>query len=285
MRYLQNRVVPVLMLAPATALFILTVVVPLAMVVSLSLYETNLIRWTFAGVRNYVTVLSAPAFVSTLFNTVLYMLFIVPLSLLFSLPVALLIHFLPRRAQFPARVVVYAPVLTSGIIISNVWRWIFSPRAGMVNWLLSLVGMEPILWFSTRWNTIPTIAFIHCLTNLGSGVILYTAALKSIGPEVHDAARIDGARTPRLIRCIYLPAIAPTIALLLLFNSIGSMQIFEWIYMLAQHRGAITVTYQIYHEAFLYSRHGLGAAQSVVLIVIISTLAFAQRRFQTWQSM
>jgi ABC-type sugar transport system permease subunit len=65
----------------------------------------------------------------------------------------------------------------------------------------------------------------------------------------------------------------------------GTMQIFEWVYMLAQHDGAMTIMYSIYHEGFLYSRHGMAAAQSVVLLVATMLIAFAQKRLQTWQSM
>jgi ABC-type sugar transport system permease subunit len=106
-----------------------------------------------------------------------------------------------------------------------------------------------------------------------------------VGKEILDAARIDGAGWKGQIRHIYLPAIAPTIALLALVMTMGAMQIFEWVYMMAQHKGAITFMYNIYAEAFLYSRHGMAAAQSVILVAIILGFAFLQRRYQTWQSM
>jgi hypothetical protein len=83
---------------------------------------------------------------------------------------------------------------------------------------------------------------------------------------------------------IYLPAIAPTVALVFLMASMGAMQIFEWVYMLAQVDGAITVMYSIYHEGFLYAHQGMASAQSVMLVVVVGLMAFAQRRFQTWQS-
>lgn len=272
-------------IAPAVFFFILMVIVPVVMVVWLSFHESNIIKSTWIGLANYVKLFTDRRLLGSLVNTLLYTAIIAPLITALCVFVALVMHSLPGRTQHVARLIVYAPMMTAGVVISNSWRWIFSPREGLANWLLSLVGLEPVVWFSTRLTSIPTISFIHSVTYVGSMAVIVCASLKAVGQDTLDAAKIDGANTRRMVTAIYLPAIAPTIALMFLVSSIGAMQIFEWVYMLAQVDGAITVMYSIYHEGFLYAHQGMAAAQSVVLMLIIGAMAFSQRRFQTWQSM
>lgn len=271
-------------MSPALFFFTIAIFLSLCLMVYLSLFETNFINSRFVGIQNYIQVFQDTRFLSVLYNTVLYAVCIVPIQIVFALVVAFHIHAFPKRLQHVARAISYAPLISAGIIISTAWKWIFSPTRGVVNWLLGLVHIAPVAWLSTRWTSIPTIAFIQVMTVSGSAAIIFCAALQGVGKETIDAAKIDGAGYLRQIRYIYLPAIAPTVALLAMIITMGSMQIFEWIYMLAQHNGAITFMYNIYAEAFIYSRHGLAAAESVILVFIIGFFAFLQRRFQTWQN-
>jgi multiple sugar transport system permease protein len=271
-------------LAPAVFFFVLMTIVPVVMMVWLSFHESNLITTRYVGLSNYVRMFTDKRLLGSLVNTLLYTAIIAPAITALCVGVALVVHSLPKHWQQPARLVIYAPMMTAGVVISGAWRWIFSPREGLANWLLSLVGAQPVVWFSTRLTSIPTISFIHTITYVGGMAIIVTAALKAVGTDVLDAAKIDGASQGRIVRSIYLPSIAPTVALVFLMASMGAMQIFEWIYMLAQVDGAITVMYSIYHEGFLYAHQGMASAQSVMLVVVVGLMAFAQRRFQTWQS-
>lgn len=281
----SSKRVPAAFIAPALFFFLLMTVVPIVMVVWLSFHESNIITTRYIGVANYIGMFTDKRLAGSVVNTLLYTVIISPVITAVSVAVAISVYDLPRKIQHMARVIIYAPSMTAGIVISNSWRWIFNPREGLVNWLLSLVGIEPVVWFSTRWDSIPTISLIHTVTYCGSMAIILCAALNAISKDVIDAAKIDGARRKHLVWSIYIPAIAPTIALMFLMASMGAMQIFEWVYMLAQNDGAITIMYSIYHEGFLYSHQGMAAAQSVVLMLLVGTLAFAQRRWQTWQSM
>jgi ABC-type sugar transport system permease subunit len=282
MRYSRNSRLPVA-LVPALLFFGLMTVLPIGLVVYLSLHESNIITTTFVGLRNYVRIFTEPKYLTVVGNTILYPLFIVPVQMVLSLSIAFLIHAMPR-GQHIARVIVYAPMLSAGIVISSAWRWIFHPRAGLVNWFISLVGVGPVAWFSTRWTAIPVISFIQAFTVCGSVSIIFGAALKSIGSDMIESAKIDGAGRWRMVWSIYLPAIASTVVLMLMVTTIGAMQIVEWVYMLAPHEGAATMLYAIYHEGFLYSRYGMASAMAVTSMVIISSIAFMQRRLQRWQS-
>jgi len=274
---------PYVLLIPVILIWGLTKAVPLIMAAWLSLQKTDYIISRFTGLKNYVTIFTDPAVVIALKNTLIYEALIVVPFVAFALFMALLISDLNKKVQHVARFFVYLPNFVCGIIIANSWKWIFHPKAGLVNWLLSFANIEPVRWWTTAATSILPISMIQILTASGGCIVLFLATLTGIDKQLIEAAKMDGASEFQMKRFIKLPIIAPTIALLSMLAMIGTMQIFEWIYMLAPYTYASTITYQIYHHGFLYGRPGMAAAQSMILFALIAVLTVIQKRLQKWQ--
>jgi len=279
----MKKALPYLLLLPVLAVWMLTRAVPLGIAVRLSFIKTNYITETYVYFKNYQQIFTDPSIVQTFKNTLLYMITIVPAYMCFVLFMAFLINDLNKKVQHVARFFVFLPTFVSGIIIANSWKWIFHPRAGLINWLLGLGGIEPVQWWSSTVTSVFPISFIHVLSVGGGTIILFLAALGGIDTQIIESAKIDGASRWQIKRFIQLPMISPTIALMSLMCTISTLQIFEWIYMLAPRDYAATMMYRIYHDGFLYGKPGLAAAESMVLLAIILVLAVAQKRLQKWQ--
>jgi multiple sugar transport system permease protein len=116
--------------------------------------------------------------------------------------------------------------------------------------------------------------------SLGSNVIIFLSAILSIDKTIFDAARIDGANEGQVQWMVVVPLIMPSIALVGLLSAIGAFQIFENIYALAPQNYAATMTYFIYQTSFMFSKYGLGAAEAVVLLIIVLTLSLIRKKVE-----
>ncbi len=268
-----------LLLLPATILFCLMLV---ATVVNLrlSLYRSNIITEVFIGAGNYVEILTDTGFRRRLVNSLLYAAILVPTQAGIPLLLALMIFDVKKSLRSAVMFSLYLPAFTAGIIISTVWRWIFHPRAGLANWILSLFEMTPVMWMGYRGTAIIGISTVLTSVGLGFYTLVYMTALLSVPSEVIDAARIDGASAARIRVAVLVPIVSPTIKLISLLVAIAAMQVWETIYMMAPVQSATNLMYDLYQTAFRFSRHGLGAAKSVVLMGIIVVLAVVKRRIE-----
>jgi len=268
-----------LLLLPAVILFGL-MLVAVGVNFRLSLFRSNIITEVFIGVGNYVEILTDPGFRRRLINSLLYAVVLVPTQAGIPLLLALMIFDVKKSLRSAVMFSLYLPTFTAGIIISTVWRWIFHPRVGLANWVLSLVGFGPMMWMGYRGTAILGISTVLTSVALGFYTLVYMTALLSVSSEVIDAARIDGASPARIRFSILVPIVSPTIKLISLLVAIGAMQVWETIYMMAPVHSATNLMYDLYQTAFRFSRHGLGAAKSVVLMTIIVVLAVVKRRIE-----
>ncbi len=262
-----------ILLSPAVVLFLLFTAWPLVEVVRLSMLKTNFITTKFIGFENYIVSLSDPAFVQSFFNSLGYAIVLVPNQLLFSLLASLVVFKLSKRWQDISRIIFYIPTLSAGIIISQVWRWIFHPD-GLVNWLLSTVGFTKIDWFSDAFTSIPVIGFIVASSAFGGSTIMILAAILGIDKNIFEAARIDGANWRQIGQKIIVPLIIPVLSLLAIIGFIGSFQIFETIYALCPQEYATTMTFYIYQQGFQFSKYGMASAQAILLLIGIISINF-----------
>ena len=261
------------LLAPALILCAVFLLWPLAEVGRLSTVKTNYITTEFVGLRNYARMFTDEAFLRSMLNSVFYILLIVLLGPGGSLLLTLAVMDLPKRMQGVSRFVFYIPLLGAGMIVAQIWAWIFHIN-GPVNWL---IGQE-VWWFGQAVTAIPAICIIVASVSIGAQMIVLLAMTSSISPELFDAAKIDGARPWQIKFRIVVPLIAPMIAVQVLMAVINGPQVIEFIIALAPYDYSATMAYNIYHEAFIMSRFGPAAAKAMVLLVILGTMAWAKTR-------
>lgn len=269
-------------IAPTFLLTSLFLFGPVAESIRLSFYKASLREQTFVGVRNFVKLLEDPIFWLEIKNTLVIVYLFVPLVIGMSLLIAITLVKLSNRWQTIYRAAFYLPAVSAGVVMTMVWRWIYNPSFGLLNYLLSLVDLGPVIWLGRpNWARFCVVTVVLGWT-LGTNVILYMAALMGIPKSIYESAEIDGAGSMQKFFRISLPLVAPTTLYILVISTIGAFQIWEAIYLLTGGGPAYSTTtfvYRIYQLGFLYFDFGTASAHATVLLAIIFTISFFQFRF------
>jgi multiple sugar transport system permease protein len=237
----------------------------------------------FIGLDNFERLFTRDQFFHrTLRNTLYYVVGHIPLTIALALGLALLCNRkMPAVAWY--RTAYFTPVVTNIVAISLVWFWIYSPDAGILNWLLSLVGIDGPAWLSdTRW-AMPAVILVSVWQGVGYPMVVLLAGLQGIPEMLYDAARIDGAGAWKRFRHVTLPLLTPAIFFLTITQFITSFQVFGLIFVMT-HGGPANATnvyiYYLYQNAFQFSKMGYACAMAWILFVIIATITLVQWKLQ-----
>ena len=268
-----------LLISPWIIGFVLFILGPMLASFGLSFFETNLFSWKYVGLDNYATLISTDStrslFWVSLYNTAYYVFFSIPLTIGAGFFIALLLN-QELRGRSAYRVIYYLPSIIPGIAASMVWLYLFEPEFGVINWLLSLVGIEGIRWlFDTR--TAKLVFVIMSIWGAGGNMLIFLAGLQGIPTELYEAAKIDGAVAWRRLRHITIPMMSPTIFFVVITNIILSFQIFTNVYVMSKGGGGpanSTMMYvlHLYLVAFRQYRLGYASALAWVLFLILLLL-------------
>jgi multiple sugar transport system permease protein len=214
-----------------------------------------------------------PFFWQSLRVTVTYTVLAVPLGLVAGLAVAMLLNQKIKGLSI-YRTIYYLPSLVGGVAVSLLWMWIFNPQFGVLNWLLSLVGIKGPQWiFSQHW-VIPSFVLMS-LWGIGGGMIIYLAGLQGIPTDLYDAAAIDGAGSVRTFRSVTLPMLTPVLFFNLVIGIIGSFQIFTQAFVMTSggpNNASLFYVLYLYQNAFQYFYMGYASALAWVLFLIVVVL-------------
>ncbi len=270
-----NRRIPWMFLAPQLSLFCVFLVLPIAAIIGLSLFDWNLLGdHHFVGVGNYTEILSDRRFWHALRNTAVLSAVVVPVTTFagFALAVALN-QPLPARNFF--RAAIYLPTAISAVASAQVASWIFSEQYGVANALLEVIGLPRVPWLSSPQYALPTVIATTVWLRTGLCMVVYLAALQEVPQNLLDAAALDGAGFFDRLRYVVWPLLKPTTTFLLITNIIYSLHLFDLIYVMT-HGGpafstAVLVQY-LYDSAFREQREGYASAISVILVVILLVL-------------
>jgi oligogalacturonide transport system permease protein len=235
----------------------------------------------FIGFENYERMFSIDQQATdSLWITFVYVLYTVPLKLLFALFIALLLNSKVKGIGF-FRTAYYLPSILGGsVAIAMLWRFLFV-NDGTVNAVLGLFGIEPVGWLSTPGTDLFTLSLL-AVWQFGSSMVLFLAGLKQIPSELYEAGRIDGASRPRLFFKITLPMLSPILFFNLVMQMVNAFQEFTAAFIITPRGGPLKSTYlyvmKLFDEGFNYYKMGYAAALSWVLFVIIiiaTVIAFA----------
>jgi len=272
-------------LLPAYVFFLLFTLLPLFQGLCFSFFQVKLAGSTFVGLAHFRHLFHDETFRYALRNTFLFVLLVVPLAVATSLSVAVLVFPLHKRWQTFFRLAFYLPVVASAVVLSAVWLWIFDATGGgWLNYLLGplwrVLGTGNVVWLETY--ALPSLCVVVLSWTIGQPVILFLAALGGIPPELHEAARIDGATEWQQFWRVTLPLLKPTTLFVLVTQTIGVFQVFVVILLMTQGGPANatqTIVYRIYEHAFAFYEFGYASAMATVLVVLVGTVAFLQFKF------
>ena len=272
-----------LFIAPGYLAFVAFMLLPIVAAIGLSFYKASFVidQRQFVGLLQYERLLHNKTFHEALCNTIKYVMVVVPATVGLSLGIALLVHPRGMRAQSFYRGAFYLPGVAGGVILSVVWIWIFNPTYGLLNYLVGLVGIEPILWLASTKTSFWAVCMVVLTYTIGQPIILFLAALASLNQDLLDASLVDGANNVQRAWYITLPLLRPVILFVIATQTIGVFQIWETIYMLTMggpSHSSTSLVFLIYQTAFIAGKYGKASAIGVVLLVLIGIVTFFQLR-------
>jgi len=272
--------------APALLLIVVFFAGPVLAAIGLSFTDFDLYaladpgaaRWI--GLRNYARVLHEPLFWQALGNTLYFAVVGGPLTIAASLGAALLVNARAVRWKSTARTVFFAPFVTTLVAVAIVWRYLYHPRYGLLNYLLGLLHVAPIDWLGNPHWAMPAIILMATWKNFGYNMLICIAGLQSIPRELYEAAALDGASAWQRFRHVTLPMLAPTLFFVVIVTMIGYLQLFTEPYVMTQGgplRATTSLVLYMYEEGFRWWRLGVAAAIAFLLFVLIVAFTVVQR--------
>lgn len=233
------------------------------------------------GLENFVEIFNDPSFFQAIGNTFLFVLGVVPISIILSLFIAVMLNRIKWLSDF-FRSIYFLPFVTSTVAISIVWNWLYHTRYGLINYLLSFIGVDPIAWLTDPNWAMPALIIMSIWKGLGYNIILFLVGINNIDEMYYRAARIDGADSWKQFTQITVPLLSPYILLVSIIGVINSFKVFTEVYSLFSGRpgpagSALTMVFYIYEKFYTEFQYGVATAAGIVLFLIILVFTLLQR--------
>ncbi|MBP1048280.1 sugar ABC transporter permease [Enterococcus sp. BWM-S5] len=239
----------------------------------------------FVGLSNFVKMMKNETFWISFKNTILYTVGVVPLTLFFSLGLAILLNQKIKGMKF-FRTAFFFPYVTSLVAIAVVWNMLFHPTTGPINQFLKLIIENPPGWTSSSQWALFAIVIVSVWRGMGYYMILYLAGLQSIPKELYEAASMDGANKWRQFMNVTLPSLKPTTFFVTIMLVINCFKIFDLVQVMTAGgpgRSTNVLVYTIYNEAFVKFNFGYASAIALVLFIIVLTITTVQFKWNQIQ--
>ena len=280
----RNHIVFVICaLGPVLALFALIRIYPIVETIRLSFYNYHITqrRTPFVGLRNYLHLLDDTPFHDALINTIAFSVLAVIFTLLIALAVAILLRSIERWAP-TFELLFYIPVVTPWVPASVIWKWIYDPTYGALNYGLSFFGVPKLGWLQDPVLILFALVVVSVWKLVGYFIVIYGVGLRAIPEELLEAAELDGTTAWQKLVHIVLPLLRPIILFSVVTCTIICFNVFAPVYVLtASSQGAPAYDFkvlvgEIYANGFVYYHMGYAGAQCVVLLLFVMSLLAVQ---------
>ena len=260
--------------------FLIITVAPVIMTFIYSLTDKNMMSRTteFIGITNFLQLFSDKTFRSTMWQTLEFTLLLIPSNMLLTLGLATLLKNKFKGCGF-FRTAVFTPVVTSVVVWGVLWKYIFQTDNGLINSILKMVGITGPQWLMNLKLAIPISVFVTLIKGLGMNTVIFIGAMLDVPEDYYEAAELDGANKLQQFFKITLPNIAPSIFLVLILTTIGSLKVFGQVKALTNGgpgTSSYVMVFYIYQMAFQSYKFGYASAASVILFLIIVALTILQ---------
>lgn len=278
---MRETIVSYCFLAPVLIFFVVFVLAPMVMGFITSFFNYTMTDFEFVGLDNYVRMFQDEVFLKSLRNTLIIVVGSVPIVVIFALYVASQTY---ERSAFTRsffRCVFFLPVVTGTVAVTVVWKWIYDPLSGILNYMMKTTNVidQNISWLGDKRYALIAIIAILLTTAIGQPIILYIAAMGNIDKSLVEAARVDGATEFQVFWKIKWPSLLPTTLYIVVITTINSFQCFSLIQLLTNggpNYSTTTIMYYLYEKAFKLSEYGYANTMGVFLAALIGLISFAQ---------
>ncbi|GAA2597868.1 sugar ABC transporter permease [Actinomadura fulvescens] len=254
---------------------------PIVRQAMLGFQETNFVgESTWVGLDNFERVTSDPAFGAAWTNTIVFTVLALACGYVIPFVTALVLNEL-RHARAYLRFVVYLPVMLPPAVAVLLFKWFYDPGPGLFNQLLRLVHLPGLSWLDSTSTALVSLVIVATWMNMGSGTLIYLAALQSVRGELYEAAELDGAGLLRRIWHVTIPQTRLILLVMLLLQVVATMQVFVEPYLLTgggPEDATVSVVYLMYQYAFNFNSYGGGSALGLMLMVVLMVFSAAYLR-------
>lgn len=272
----SDRFVGLLFIAPFVVTAAVFMVYPIAEAIRMAFFSYNPLRpdlVSFVGLSNFDFIFSDPLFWSAFSQGTIWTLLSILFQTVFGVGIALLLHRTLFGMAFFRGLLLF-PYIVPTVVIALIWRWIFNPEIGVINYSLLSVGLisEPIYWLSTPTMAMASTIMLNVWKYTPFVVICVLARLQAVPLELYDAAKVDGAGVFRRFLDVTLPQLKEVLIVVIVFRTIWTFNKFEEIYLLTKG-GPGTSTFNLavysFEQSMASLRLGVGAATGVVMMIML----------------
>lgn len=233
----------------------------------------------FVGTNNYSRLVGSPSFREVLYRTFEFVALTTPTNIVLALFLAIALNRnLPLKSFW--RGLIFLPAVTSMVAIGRLWQYMYA-QYGVVNYALSVVGIEPVPWLSSTELALPSIVLVSIWYGVGWNVVLFLAGLQSVPAEYYEAAVIDGAGKWKCFSKITVPLLRPIILFVAIVTLITQFRVFDLVFVMTQGgpgTSTMVIMMYLYRQAFMMFEMGQAAAIAFFLLAIVLILSAVQMR-------
>jgi len=277
----SQRATAAWLIAPAAVLGITFILIPIALTFALAFTNAKLVSPQgpqFVGIDNFTRLFHDPVFWKSLRNTILFAVFVVPIQAGLALVLALLINVKVRGVNF-FRTVYFLPVVTSMVVVSMLWLFMYRPD-GLINQLLARIGIDGPDWLGNPTTALAAILFMSVWQGVGFHMVIWLSGLQTIPQDMYEASAIDGAGHWQKFRFITWPALRQTRTFILVTITIQAFSLFTQIRVMTQGGpldSTSTVVFQAVRSGFDQQQTGYASAISLIFFVLVLAVSLVQR--------
>lgn len=281
-RKVKNMATAYLFLLPNLVGFLIFTLIPIMCSMGLSFMEWDSANpMVFVGLENFKRLWTDDTFKISLWNTVYYSVFTVPLTMAAALGLALILNQKMKGINI-FRTIFFFPHVASLVAIAVVWNLLFHPTLGPINSILMSFGIaNPPGWTSSIDWAMPVIIIVSIWKSMGYYMILYLSGLQAIPRELYEAAKVDGANSFQRFKSITLPMLTPTTFFVSIMLTIACFKVFDLVSVMTNGgpgRATNVLVFNIYNTAFINYEFGYASAISMILFVIVLAITIVQFR-------
>jgi len=271
----DSKVAPFIFIGPTVLVLLLLVIFPMFYSLGISFTEWNLIRggsWQFVGLRNYYyAVFKDPYFRTSFKVTILYVCAVVTMELFIGLGVALLLN-RPLKKVGIYRTALVIPSTMTPVVVGIIWRLLYNPELGTLNYFLSLFGLKPLNWLGDPSVALFSVIIADVWEWTPFMALILLAGLQALPQDPLEAAIVDGASPTQVFRYVVFPLLQPTLVVALLLRLMDSFKTFDLIFVLTKGGPGMStevLSYYTYRYGFKFFHIGQASAMSYILVVMV----------------
>ncbi|MDA3859793.1 MAG: sugar ABC transporter permease [Melioribacteraceae bacterium] len=277
-----RKITPYLLVAPYIIHFAVFVAFPVIFSIVLTFHKWNIISpMKFTGFDNYIRLFNDTLFLKSIMNTFVFLIIHIPLQIFVALILAeILNQKIFMRGFF--RAAFFLPVVVSGVVVTMLWQQMFAFDTGLLNRILTTVGLDKVGWLVDPNVAMSSIAVMATWKNVGLYVILFLVGLQTVPPHYYEAADLEGANRFQKFFNITLPMIKPTMFMVIILSTIGGFSLFIEPYIMTGGgplNSTISAVLYIYKQGFFYYHMGYASTLGLFFALIILLVIVIQKKF------